>query len=338
MIAPKSAGNTAKAFVEAKPRRRDDSKTECWDCHQMGHRAGDPKCTKPKGEPRLRSARVLEREEDLDEDPRERPEEGSQYDSAEDMDIVDEAEMAEAMTMGQIRINPMRLVLGSEDDTVAFRAQRVTDEEDEDNENVARELLVVPENLYGPNREPQKRNRAQGEGAAKTPKPRDPWLYDSKLRIADRAKLAQSRTNPNARRVLSAEVRVNGVPAFVLFDSGSESDALSPDFARAHGIQPIKLETPIPLQLGCKGSRSVIRYGAEPEIQFGAKAQKSYVDIVNIDRYDLILGTPWLGRNRATLDFGSHSISVGDYAIWGFTCDEDASYRRGAEEGATTPA
>ena len=101
---------------------------------------------------------------------------------------------------------------------------------------------------------------------------------------------------------------MNRTPMLVLFDSGSKSDALSPDFARAHGIQPIKLETPIPLQLGCKGSQSTIRYRAEPDIQFGSVAQKSYVDIVNIDQYNLILGTPWLGCNKAILDFGAHLI------------------------------
>jgi hypothetical protein len=78
----------------------------------------------------------------------------------------------------------------------------------------------------------------------------------------------------------------------------------------------------------------MIHYGAEPEIQFGTKAQQSYVDIVNINHYDLILGTPWLGRNKAVLDFGTHSVRVGNYAICTFTSEEDAAYRsktKGAE-------
>ncbi len=35
-----------------------------------------------------------------------------------------------------------------------------------------------------------------------------------------------------------------------------------------------------------------------------------YFDIVNIDRYDTVLGAPWLNTHGAILDFKSHSIHI----------------------------
>ncbi|KAJ3765033.1 hypothetical protein FB446DRAFT_795461 [Lentinula raphanica] len=60
---------------------------------------------------------------------------------------------------------------------------------------------------------------------------------------------------------LAAFVEINGVQAFALFDSGSTADAISPEFARVAHIAIFKLENPVQLQLGTKGSRSQITYG-----------------------------------------------------------------------------
>lgn len=50
--------------------------------------------------------------------------------------------------------------------------------------------------------------------------------------------------------------------------------------------------------------------------------------MVNIDRYDLILGTPWLIENQATLNFKDHTVQIGDYTIQAFMKDEDAAYEK----------
>jgi hypothetical protein len=43
----------------------------------------------------------------------------------------------------------------------------------------------------------------------------------------------------------TAILKVNGVNAFVCFDSGSELDTISPDFAQAVGITPMAKEASI---------------------------------------------------------------------------------------------
>jgi hypothetical protein len=88
---PKPVEKGTTAETEPKTRVRDYSKMECWDCHVIGHRAGDPKCTSPKTGPRLRSARVVEREIDSEEEQVDHQFDGSQYDSAEEPDVVDDA-------------------------------------------------------------------------------------------------------------------------------------------------------------------------------------------------------------------------------------------------------
>jgi len=84
---------------------------------------------------------------------------------------------------------------------------------------------------------------------------------------------------------------INGVKAHCLLDSGCEGVMISPNFIRAMGIVPIKLEQPIGLQLACVGSKSTINYGAKSTITFGNQRVEEYFDITNIDYYDVILST-----------------------------------------------
>ena len=83
---------------------------------------------------------------------------------------------------------------------------------------------------------------------------------------------------------------------------------ISPNFIRATGIVPIKLEQPIGLQLACGGSKSTINYGAKSTITFGNMRVEEYFDITNINYYDVILGTLFLWRLNITLDFTSPGI------------------------------
>ena len=78
---------------------------------------------------------------------------------------------------------------------------------------------------------------------------------------------------------------------------------ISPDFARAMGMKLMKLEQPISLQLACVGSKSTINYGTEATIVFGNTHVEEYLNMANIDYYDVILGTPFLRRLGVALDF-----------------------------------
>ena len=96
---------------------------------------------------------------------------------------------------------------------------------------------------------------------------------------------------------------MNETCAHCLLDSGCEGVMVSPNFARATGMKLTKLEQPIGLQLACVGSKSTINYGTEATIVFGNTHVEEYLNVANIDYYDVILGTPFLRCLGVTLDF-----------------------------------
>ncbi|KAI0044588.1 hypothetical protein FA95DRAFT_1459465, partial [Auriscalpium vulgare] len=109
---------------------------------------------------------------------------------------------------------------------------------------------------------------------------------------------------------MAAYVEVNGVKAYALFDTGSTTVSVTPDFARVSRIPLTALENPVTLQLGCVGSRSKINFGATVNISVGPVSEAHYVDIVNIDRYDMIVGTPFMYRFGVCLDFAQGTVSI----------------------------
>ena len=118
--------------------------------------------------------------------------------------------------------------------------------------------------------------------------------------------------------------------AFTLFDSGSSADAISPDFTQVSDTRIHMLDKPIPLQLGTVGSRVSINYGVRTSVEFGGKKEeKYYLDVVNIDRYDTILGAPFMQKFGIQLDFGSNSIVVGSATIRALLPEEEAALLKG---------
>ena len=57
---------------------------------------------------------------------------------------------------------------------------------------------------------------------------------------------------------LSGYWEINGMKAHCLLDSGREGMLISPKFMQAMGIKTFDLETPIVLQLACRGSHSIV--------------------------------------------------------------------------------
>ena len=109
---------------------------------------------------------------------------------------------------------------------------------------------------------------------------------------------------------LAAYVKINGVKAYTLFDSGSTTDSISPDFTRVAQVPVKTLEEPVTLQLGCVGSRSKINYGTEIGLEFASITNDTYLDVANLDKYDSILGTPFLRKHGISLDFENQEIVI----------------------------
>ncbi|KAL1947388.1 hypothetical protein VTO73DRAFT_14349 [Trametes versicolor] len=103
---------------------------------------------------------------------------------------------------------------------------------------------------------------------------------------------------------------VNGLGALTLCDAGSTTEMLSNDFARVAGCDIIKLENPATLQLGCAGSRSRINFGTRSPVTLGVFGAEVYFDIANLDRYDAVLGTPFLRRFGVMLDFKNNCVHL----------------------------
>ena len=91
---------------------------------------------------------------------------------------------------------------------------------------------------------------------------------------------------------------------------------LSPEFTQATGIKTFALEKLIALQLACIGSQLMINYGTHTSIKLGRKVVEEYFDIMNIEHYDAILGTPFLRKMRIVLDFRSPGMAwIGNEVI-----------------------
>ena len=125
-------------------------------------------------------------------------------------------------------------------------------------------------------------------------------LYDHRVR---RCMMTWLPCSWDSSQTLSSFWEVNGTCAHCLLDSGCEGVMVSPNFACAMGMKLTKLEQPIGLQLACVGSKSTINYGTEATIVFGSTHVKEYLNVANIDYYDIIPGTPFLRRLGVALDF-----------------------------------
>ena len=63
------------------------------------------------------------------------------------------------------------------------------------------------------------------------------------------------------------------------------------------------------------GSKSVINYGTNTTIQINSEELKEYFDVVNIDYYDAILGTPFLKKFKVAIDFVKDCLTIKDKVI-----------------------
>ena len=63
------------------------------------------------------------------------------------------------------------------------------------------------------------------------------------------------------------------------------------------------------------GSKSIINYGTNTTIKINGEELKEYFNVVNIDYYDAILGTPFLKKFKVTIDFTKDCLTIKDKII-----------------------
>src|ERR1700691_540310 len=108
---------------------------------------------------------------------------------------------------------------------------------------------------------------------------------------------------------LATYVKINGVKAYMLFDSGSTTDTVSPDFMQIAKLSVRELDKPVTLQLGCSGSRLKVNF-TEAKVELASINIGTYLDIANLDKYNSILGTLFLRKHGISLDFEIQEIMI----------------------------
>ncbi|KAH7919565.1 hypothetical protein BV22DRAFT_1022760 [Leucogyrophana mollusca] len=114
---------------------------------------------------------------------------------------------------------------------------------------------------------------------------------------------------------MAGYITLNGFRAYTLFDSGSTTDSVSPQVTKVAKLPVFQLDNPVTLQLGCVGSCSKIFYGCNVTTAFGPLSVDHYFDVMNIDRYDCIVGNPWMREYGVLLDFANDAIVINGVPI-----------------------
>ena len=129
----------------------------------------------------------------------------------------------------------------------------------------------------------------------------------------------------NDNQSISVFWEIGGVKAHCLIDSRCKGIMISPSFIRVVKIEPFPLENTISIQLAVTGSKSVINYGANATIKYEGRESKEYFNIINIDYYDAILGTPFLRKHEVIIDFINNCLRIKDKII----CNQANKYKVG---------
>jgi hypothetical protein len=123
-------------------------------------------------------------------------------------------------------------------------------------------------------------------------------------------------------------LKVNGVDTLICFNSGSDLDTISPDFAQAVGIKPTAKDASIKVCLAMKGSTSTASYEVEVNIDLGEATLEHPLEVLNLDRWDVILGSYLCDHYNIHIDYEKKVIHIGDITIKTLLKDEEASMSR----------
>jgi hypothetical protein len=120
-----------------------------------------------------------------------------------------------------------------------------------------------------------------------------------------------------------AKVNINGLDAITMIDTGSSMDAITPEFAELSNQKVFEFTDPMAIQLGCKGSQSKVHFGSEGHLSLGLINQSHYWDIVNLDKYDAIIGLPTMRKFFITVDPANGWFTINNQPFQSLTEKEE---------------
>src|SRR5437588_4213926 len=105
-------------------------------------------------------------------------------------------------------------------------------------------------------------------------------------------------------------VKVNNQPCRALLDSGSLFDFISTTLVDQLRLELNILDTPLPLQLAVSGSHSKVKVTVSPLLEYQDIKEKWWLDVVNLNTYDLILRTLFLYQHQILLGFNPTQVTI----------------------------
>ena len=191
-------------------------------------------------------------EDELEDPSNEEPENNSGDSEASSFEVEDPYEgpqyspnsEGEEVNVGTIRMGPMSVV--DHNDTNYRVKLAVTRQLVESADKKVTEALVETpkKDALGTYTKEPKKNKEKGKQDQKSIETQTP-LFNAKLRISKDAGKYPANRLLSTKRTLMAHIKIAGVKAYVLFDSGAEMDAILPDFVRAVHIPILQLENPV---------------------------------------------------------------------------------------------
>jgi hypothetical protein len=106
-------------------------------------------------------------------------------------------------------------------------------------------------------------------------------------------------------------IQIDGKEARTLLDTGSLGDFMSTRFADQMKNRRVPLTKPLPVSLAVTGSRTMANYCVDARLQYGGINSVRHFDIINLDNYDIILGTPFLYQHRVQHGFNDSRVHIG---------------------------
>src|SRR5215471_233719 len=299
----------------------------CYACGKPGHFANDPTCER-YGKPRLYA--VQEESESQQEESNDPPEDKDIPQLQEVVDSDDESEGEWALE--PYEDNYVGQMYEDEDEEMTKFFSKIHENEKPTTEDSAVGFPVCIEDdwdidtfprINPMNHEFQIENEQmftidKEQSTESTPKGVMMLKSSRNIMRPDRGPIKE-------RKPLTAIINIGGTEAFTLFDSGCTIKVLNPNFVRVARIKIHQLAQQHSLQLGTVGSKAKFNYGTTTNIQYDNIKDKLYFDIVNIDRYDAIVGTHFMRKHGIQLNFDNNKILIKGKAAPTLSVGEDAA-------------
>ena len=104
---------------------------------------------------------------------------------------------------------------------------------------------------------------------------------------------------------------VNGQPVQALIDTGSLADFVSLMLVEQLQLEHVMLEKLLTIQLAVQGLRSKVNFGMKVHFQYQGMDYTHYFDVINLQTYDMILGTPFLYQRQVMVGLNSPRVALG---------------------------